>query len=106
MKGIATVGGSFVGRDEAGMRRLVVGDPAPWMKQALCRETDPELFFPPSENHRRQVNEAKSVCRQCPVVHDCAGYAIERPALGGIWGGTTDTERRRIRNAALRSPLR
>lgn len=86
--------------EAAGIRRLGIGDPAPWMREAECTQTDPELFFPPSDHHGNQIRAAKTICKGCPVRPQCRAYALERPELGGIWGGTTDTERRRMRSGA------
>ena len=73
-----------------------------WMEQALCAQTDPELFFPdhhteyariiPASGRRRETM-AKSVCRNCPVRKPCLTYAMANPSLTGIWGGLTDRER-------------
>jgi WhiB family redox-sensing transcriptional regulator len=69
------------------------------MDEAVCRgAADPELFFPVSEvgPGTRQVNEAKAVCARCPVRPDCLAFALEQD-LDGVWGGTTEEERRAMR---------
>ena len=40
-----------------------------WRHDAICRDEDPELFFPvgTSGPALMQIAEAKSVCRRCPV---------------------------------------
>jgi hypothetical protein len=74
----------------------------------ICSETDPELFFPrePLEGIR-SVNEvyeneaaAKSMCSQCPYRMQCLEAAIVDPETQGIWGGTTQLERRKMLRAA------
>lgn len=76
--------------------RIVGGD---WHKYALCRQVDPELFFPIAERGpgtRRQVAAAKAVCARCPVQPECLDWALDAlPA--GIAGGATTSERRRLR---------
>lgn len=63
-----------------------------WAKQALCREVDPDLFFPrPGENDR--VNAARRVCRRCEVQSECLSWALDLPDMQGIVGGTTERER-------------
>lgn len=79
-------------REPAGLRRHGVAEPAAWMKDAACTETDPEVFFAP-EKDVRTVRLAKKVCLGCPVQLDCAEYAVRRPELQGIWGGLTESER-------------
>ncbi len=67
-----------------------------WLDQAACRDEDPELFFPVSEMGpgARQVAQAKAVCAQCPVQQQCLSYALENGLQYGIFGGTTERERR------------
>ncbi|MGH3468908.1 MAG: WhiB family transcriptional regulator [Thermocrispum sp.] len=67
-----------------------------WAESALCAQTDPELFFP----ERGQIDvlrAAKRVCAECPLQVECREYAIQRGEPFGVWGGTTERERRRIR---------
>ncbi|MCI2423974.1 WhiB family transcriptional regulator [Saccharopolyspora sp. K220] len=60
-----------------------------------CAETDPEVFFPePGQTHL--VVKAKAICAVCPVIDSCREVAIRR-GEHGIWGGTTESERRTIR---------
>ena len=70
-----------------------------WRKQALCRDTDPELFFPIGTTGQApsQISEAKNVCRECTVKKECLDFAIETNQDCGIWGGTSEDERRQIR---------
>jgi WhiB family redox-sensing transcriptional regulator len=49
----------------------------------------------------RQVIEAKAVCAGCPVRSACLVFALERD-LEGVWGGTTEDERRALRAADRR----
>jgi WhiB family redox-sensing transcriptional regulator len=58
-----------------------------------CLGTDPEVFV--SDNIGDQ-NYAKLVCERCPVVDTCRDYAMERPSLVGVWGGTSYQDRRRM----------
>jgi WhiB family redox-sensing transcriptional regulator len=78
---------------------------APERPRPACASEDPELFFPIGETGLAllQVEEAKVVCRRCPLIESCLQGALERNELG-VWGGTDDAERRRIkrRRAALR----
>lgn len=67
-----------------------------WRDQSLCRAYPQELFFPEREN-AETIPKAKAVCHACPVQEQCLDYALADPGLVGIWGGTTDRERRRLR---------
>jgi WhiB family redox-sensing transcriptional regulator len=72
-------------------------------RDALCKYTDPEIFFPATRNNNKDecLNEnnktAIEICKKCNHEIDCAAYAIIRPNLYGIWGGLTNTDRQRIR---------
>jgi WhiB family redox-sensing transcriptional regulator len=74
-----------------------------WMRDALCAEVDPELFFPEKGGSTR---EAKAVCGRCPVAAECLDYALsyeagehdtKRSYPSGIYGGLSERERRALR---------
>ena len=70
-----------------------------WRKSAICRDTDPDLFFPVGTTGYAlvQIDKAKQVCTECPVCEECLQYALETNQDSGIWGGTSEEERRHIR---------
>jgi WhiB family redox-sensing transcriptional regulator len=70
-----------------------------WRKAAICRDTDPDLFFPVGTTGYAlvQIDKAKQVCTECPVHTECLEYALETNQDSGIWGGTSEEERRHIR---------
>ena len=70
-----------------------------WRSNAICRDTDPDLFFPIGTTGfaLMQIDRAKEVCDQCPVKIDCLDYALETNQDSGIWGGTSEEERRTLR---------
>jgi WhiB family redox-sensing transcriptional regulator len=77
-----------------------------WRKMAICRDTDPELFFPVGSTGQAllQIARAKEVCGECTVKTECLEFAIETNQDTGIWGGTSEEERRQIRREiALRT---
>jgi len=49
-----------------------------------CRAGDPELWF---AEQTGQVERAKALCRQCPLMDGCLAGAIERAEPWGVWGG-------------------
>ncbi len=49
-----------------------------------CRTNDPELWF---AEHTAQVEQAKALCRTCPLREGCLAGAIEREEPWGVWGG-------------------
>ncbi len=66
-----------------------------WRKQAACRGLDVEAFYPVTEDEA-DAAEAKAVCAVCPVRQACLEHALAHREREGIWGGTTERERRRI----------
>lgn len=74
-----------------------------WRHRAACRDEDPELFFPIGTKGPAllQVDEAKDVCRRCPVVVECLSWALDSDAEFGVWGAKTEDERRALKRERL-----
>jgi WhiB family redox-sensing transcriptional regulator len=68
---------------------------ATWRKRAACRGIDVEIFFPESDDDA-EAEAAKGVCAVCPVRQACLEHALAQREREGVWGGTTERERRRI----------
>ena len=66
-----------------------------WADQALCGQSDPELWFPEQGDGARAV-AAKRICSVCPVREQCLDYALRTREMQGIWGGHSPDERRRM----------
>jgi WhiB family redox-sensing transcriptional regulator len=66
-----------------------------WRESAVCASTDPALFFPDKGG---ATKAAKAVCSGCDVRPECLAFALDN-FMDGLWGGTTPSERRRIRIA-------
>jgi WhiB family redox-sensing transcriptional regulator len=64
-----------------------------WMTDGKCRELPPETFFP---SDGVGVDSARRICVDCPVKAPCLEYAIENHIDHGVWGGTSERERRRL----------
>lgn len=86
----------------------------PRFESPACASTDPEIFFPvrpgdpelesePNYKYRRhgkQINPikvAKSICADCLHLEPCRDFAVENNIKYGVWGGTTERERRVLR---------
>ena len=65
-----------------------------WQVRARCVEVDPEIFFPERGGSSRA---ARAVCNDCAVRIECLKYALANREQFGIWGGTSERERRRLR---------
>ena len=77
---------------------------ANWRDDAACLHADPDLFFPiaavgPGVD---QIDEAKRICAACPVRQPCLAWALDHGTVSGIWGGTSEAERRALRPASTR----
>lgn len=70
-----------------------------WRRHAVCRDTDPELFFPVGSTGQAllQLSKAKETCNQCTVKIECLQFAIDTNQDSGVWGGTSEEERRALR---------
>lgn len=82
-----------------------------WMERAACRGLDmatrDRLFFPDRGN---SSEAGKKICLgiegfkyrrgrpPCPVRQECLTYALSFPEgeMKGVWGGTTEVERRQF----------
>jgi WhiB family transcriptional regulator, redox-sensing transcriptional regulator len=75
-----------------------------WAARGECRHSDPELFFPitAAAPAASQLAEAREICDRCPVRQECLTFALETGQDFGVWGGTTEIERRAIRRKELR----
>ncbi|HEY4607498.1 MAG TPA: WhiB family transcriptional regulator [Acidimicrobiia bacterium] len=70
---------------------------ADWRNRAACAGYNHALFFPVGDADEIAVERARDVCFTCPVTEDCLEYALETNQRAGIWGGTTEEERKSLR---------
>jgi WhiB family redox-sensing transcriptional regulator len=72
-----------------------------WRVHAACRDVDPDLFFPVGVTGAAvgHIAAAKAVCRACTVREECLEFAISTNQEYGVWGGTSEEERRVLRRA-------
>jgi WhiB family redox-sensing transcriptional regulator len=75
-----------------------------WILKAICVDEDPELFFPIGNTGPAllQIQEAKQVCRKCPVRDACLQWALEKGYEHGVWGGMSEDERRALKRRGSR----
>ncbi|WP_188546401.1 WhiB family transcriptional regulator [Rhodococcoides trifolii] len=76
-------------------------DQAEWRLGAACRGMDADVFYPPENErgHARSilVAKARKICEQCPVLTECRAYALAVDERHGVWGGLSETDRRKRR---------
>jgi len=76
-----------------------------WMRDALCAQVDKHIFFP-GKGESDLIRTAKRVCARCPVRVECLGYALLWDINFGVWGGASETDRRRMLGKLRRSKPR
>jgi WhiB family redox-sensing transcriptional regulator len=71
-----------------------------WQLQAACRGLDTRVFFHPEAERgvARAIREeqAKAICRTCPVLVECREQALAVQEPYGVWGALGESERRQI----------
>lgn len=67
-----------------------------WQDLAACAGEDADLFFP---ERGQSLEAARAICNRCVVKAACLQYALDHHEKFGVWGGTSERERRRLRNA-------
>lgn len=67
-----------------------------WMTRGNCSDKPPKLFFP---SDGVGVEKAKRICADCPYKEPCLEYALANKIDHGVWGGTSERQRRRIAKA-------
>ena len=70
-----------------------------WRELAACRDTSPDLFFPVGTTGPaiEQIAQAKAVCQTCDAQAACLEFALQTNQDSGVWGGTSEEERRKLR---------
>ena len=66
-----------------------------------CSEANPEAFFPEkgmANTTWEEMRMAQKICKTCPYKTPCLNWAIDNAEMG-IWGGTTERERRTLRRS-------
>lgn len=67
-------------------------DDRPWVIDAACRGADPAVFFAGTDGGDTRL--AQRICAGCPVVKECLAWALSTGVAYGVWGGTTEADRR------------
>ena len=72
--------------------RPVDAEERAWVREALCKDTDPDELFVRGSAQRK----AAVICRHCPVMQECAADALDNKVEFGVWGGMTERQRRAL----------
>jgi WhiB family redox-sensing transcriptional regulator len=73
-----------------------------WHQEAACRGIGTDAFFPTTG---RKGDTARAVCDTCTVRSECMAAALDDPDTVGVWAGTTDRDRKRMRRDTLDDEL-
>lgn len=81
-------------------RENTKGDRDRWWERAACKGMDTALWYPQrGDTH----GHARSICEQCPVQEQCRQEAFDRHETFGIWGGTSERQRKKQRKQWLQT---
>jgi WhiB family redox-sensing transcriptional regulator len=72
-----------------------------WKTRAACAGQPDSLFFPGPDSTQATIEKARAICAGCSVTIECLEYAFEANQRSGIWGGTTEDERKSLRRKWL-----
>lgn len=74
-----------------------------WHRDGLCQEYPGVDWFP---ERGQSGKDAHSVCQRCKVQTECLAFALDvRGPLPGIWGASSERERRALRHAGVTGDL-
>lgn len=68
--------------------------------QEPCTEVGQEMFFTPENSSAlySHLDQLVSLCSSCSMQAECLDYALH-VGVQGVWGGTTEGQRRQMRRA-------
>ena len=68
-----------------------------WYEFAACKTQGPDIFYAdftePGSSGKKKTNEAKKICKHCPVSAECLTYAFNNDERYGVWGSFSTRER-------------
>jgi WhiB family redox-sensing transcriptional regulator len=65
--------------------------------KAACRNTNPDPWTDTPDSDQPTIQALKAICGRCPLQQPCYTWALGQAWLYGVWGGTTQWERKTIR---------
>jgi len=69
-----------------------------WHQRAACRGVGPTDYV---RGPKADYEANRALCADCPVRQECLEMALVDDGLAGLWGGTTELERRELRRARV-----
>ena len=83
----------LIGEFDVGTLPANPSPPDMWQERAACYGIEPDVFFPIAEE---EAGPALAFCRSCSIRDECLAWALKNGERYGVWGGTTEQQRRRI----------
>lgn len=74
--------------------RATTAERLAWQVHGACKGLNPDLFFPA---RGESLDPARDVCNACAVKAECLAWALDNGEKWGVWGGTSERERRVLR---------
>lgn len=68
-----------------------------WQLRAACRGLPTNEWV--REPGREYPEGQHDICRACPVRRECLAFAMADQSIFGLWGGTDERARRRMRRS-------
>lgn len=79
-----------------------VAEDMDWQLRGACQSMT-EWFYPDGKGKSNYICWAKRICLGCPVLQECRDWALDRGEQYGVWGGLSESDRRRIWKKGRRS---
>jgi WhiB family redox-sensing transcriptional regulator len=74
---------------------------ADWRVEAACSGLPHSVFFPVGDDVDEAIASAKEICALCSVSDACLEFALETNQRAGVWGGTSEEDRKALRRKWL-----
>lgn len=74
-----------------------------WLAKALCTSEHLDILY---ATDARRMSAARQLCAACDVQMECLDYALANGEQHGVWGGTTEKERRAVARSVHGTPER
>jgi len=73
-----------------------------WHADAACNgsDTPQQAFFPGQGTSSNATAAARRLCAGCLVRAECLDFALANQIEFGVWGGTSENQRRTLRRTA------
>lgn len=74
-----------------------------WRQDAKCRDLKEGEMIPPRAEQQEYI--AKAICTNCPTAVECLYYSLVLKEEFGVWGGTTERDRKAIHKAIAKDQM-